>query len=204
VRGRDRSSYVKTQTPLLLPPSTTHLPVLRERRSALVPLRVSGILARGKKKKKKKRSDTSNQQTMNTGRGTTTRARKCQRVWLKYFKYPPLFLEWHFNLRDVYACLRASFLLFFGSIFPLSVCLLIEMVIEISEGDFNHRGVAHAYLSETTKEERVSSRRCHPSRSASPSPRQEGMCLETRLPFSRCNTCQNCSKTQQQPKEQTE
>lgn len=28
------------------------------------------------------------------------------------------------------------------------VCLLIEILIEISEGDFNHRGVVHAYLSE--------------------------------------------------------
>lgn len=35
----------------------------------------------------------------------------------------------------------------FGSLFP-PVCLLIEILIEISEGDFNHRGVVHAYLSE--------------------------------------------------------
>lgn len=31
---------------------------------------------------------------------------------------------------------------------PPHVCLLIEILIEISEGDFNHRGVVHAYLSE--------------------------------------------------------
>ena len=53
----------------------------------------------------------------------------------------------------------------FGSLFP-PVCLLIEILIEISEGDFNHRGVVHAYLSEPQRKKESSSRRCHPSRTA--------------------------------------
>ena len=49
-----------------------------------------------------------------------------------------------FHSEDVYTCLVC--LLFWQ---PLSaVCLLIEILIEISEGDFNHRGVVHAYLSQ--------------------------------------------------------
>ena len=47
-----------------------------------------------------------------------------------------LFFEWCSTLRM--SRLAAA---------SLSVCLLIEILIEISEGDFNHRGVVHAYLS---------------------------------------------------------
>lgn len=50
-----------------------------------------------------------------------------------------------FHSQDVCACL-VCVLCFWQPLSP--VCLLIEILIEISEGDFNHRGVVHAYLSE--------------------------------------------------------
>lgn len=45
-----------------------------------------------------------------------------------------------FRSQDVYTCLVC--VLFWQSLSP--ICLLIEILIEISEGDFNHRGVVHA------------------------------------------------------------
>lgn len=88
-------------------------------------------------------SDASNQQ-INTG------GKKRQRVWLKYFKYPPLFFRMVSNSQDVYTCRVCA--LFWQSLSP--VCLLIEILIDVSEGDFNHKGVVHAYLSEPQKEEK--------------------------------------------------
>lgn len=75
-------------------------------------------------------SDASNQQTIKTGENAK---------------------EFGLNILNT---LRSFWMVFHspdvlsGSSFPLSVCLLIEILIEISEGDFNHRGVVHAYLSE--------------------------------------------------------
>lgn len=83
---------------------------------------------------------------------------------LKYFKYPLLFsLNGYFTLRmrRVPVCV----LFFWQDLFifyPPPVCLLIEILIEISEGDFNHKGVARAYLSEPQRKKKSSSRRCHP------------------------------------------
>lgn len=93
-------------------------------------------------------SDASNQQ-INTGRVK----KKRQRVWLKYFKYPPLFSRMVSHYRDVYTCRVCA--LFWQSLSP--VCLLIEILIDISEGDFNHKGVVHAYLSEPQRKKRISS-----------------------------------------------
>lgn len=67
-----------------------------------------------------------------------------------------------FHSQDaVCTCLRAVL----AASFP-PVCLLIEILIEISEGDFNHKGVVRAYLSEPQRKKEFSSRRCHPSRTA--------------------------------------
>lgn len=126
-------------------------------------------------------SDASNQQ-INTGR-----VKKRQRVWLKYFKYPPLFSRMVSHYRDVYTCRVCA--LFWQSLSP--VCLLIEILIDISEGDFNHKGVVHAYLSEPQRKKRISSRLCHPSCTAASVKRE--MCLKTRLPFRLCNTCQTAA-----------
>lgn len=67
-----------------------------------------------------------NQQTTNTGLNILNRRR---RVWAGSRMYVPVSLR-----------------LFWQPLSP--VCLLIEILIEISEGDFNHRGVVHAYLCE--------------------------------------------------------
>lgn len=71
--------------------------------------------------------------------------------------------------QDVYTCLVC--MLFWQPLSP--VCLLIEILIEISEGDFNHRGVVHAYLSEPQRKKEFSSRCCHPSRAAAASVREK-------------------------------
>lgn len=57
------------------------------------------------------------------------------------------------HYRDVYTCRVCA--LFWQSLSP--VCLLIEILIDISEGDFNHKGVVHAYLSEPQRKKRISS-----------------------------------------------
>lgn len=53
-----------------------------------------------------------------------------------------------FRSQSVYPCLVC--VLFWQP--PSPVCLLIEILIEVSERDFNHRGVVQAYLPEPQRE----------------------------------------------------
>lgn len=77
-----------------------------------------------------------NQQTINTGKNAKEFGLNILNTLRSFWMV--------FHSQDVYTCLVC--VLFWQPLSP--VCLLIEILIEISEGDFNHRGVVHAYLSE--------------------------------------------------------
>lgn len=74
--------------------------------------------------------------------------------------------------------------LFWHSLFMM--CLLIEILIETSERDFNHRGVVLAYLPKPQR------KMAFPADAVTPLMLSE-MCLKTYLPFKLCNTCQTAA-----------
>ena len=93
------------------------------------------------------------------------------------------------NTLQCYSTPRMSLRAVLAASFP-PVCLLIENLIEISEGDFNHRGVVRAYLSEPQRKKEF------PADAVTPRVQQlcQGeMCLKTHLPFRLCNTCQTAA-----------